>query len=148
MKQPCGGPSGFISRPHGPCGRGFSTLIRPALLPGQSEEARRARQSKSSHEAIRGKAAPRRLSGALLFRPFSWAMQEKGQGNRGRSGGGGSIYRTQFRCLRRIIQKKCNPCAGTSVTCTRSVQVSKKTCTKQQKLSPIFVDSDPSEVYN
>ena len=35
-------------------------------------------------EAIRGKAAPRRLSGALLFRPFSWAMQEKGQGNRGR----------------------------------------------------------------
>ena len=34
-------------------------------------------------EAIHGKtgSAP---SGALLFRPFSWAMQEKGQGNRGR----------------------------------------------------------------
>ena len=30
-------------------------------------------------EAIHGKT-----SGALLFRPFSWAMQEKGQGNRGR----------------------------------------------------------------
>ena len=30
------------------------------------------------------KQPPRRLSGALLFRPFSWAMQEKGQGNRGR----------------------------------------------------------------
>ena len=27
-----------------------------------------------------------RQAGALLFRPFSWAMQEKGQGNSGRWG--------------------------------------------------------------
>ena len=37
-----------------------------------------------TREMIRGKGAPRRLSGALLFRPFSWAKQEKGQGNGGR----------------------------------------------------------------
>ena len=36
-------------------------------------------------EGIRGKTGPA-PSGALLFRPFSWAMQEKGQGNRGRLG--------------------------------------------------------------
>ena len=50
-------------------------------------------------EVIHGKTGPACLcvlsharrqapSGALLFRPFSWAKQEKGQGNRGRLGVG------------------------------------------------------------
>ena len=37
-------------------------------------------------EVIHGKTGPP-PRGALLFRPFSWAQQEKGQGNRGRYGG-------------------------------------------------------------
>ncbi len=81
---------------HG-CGvGGFSTLFRPALKYRGAGFVRRAQLQVYATEKIRGKTgsapsglpAPSRArqAGALLFRPFSWAMQEKGQGNRGRLG--------------------------------------------------------------
>ena len=61
-----------------------SSVQQHASVLPVSTAGRRSLVSFLTREAIRGKAAPRRLSGALLFRPFSWAKQEKGQGNGGR----------------------------------------------------------------
>ena len=71
-----------LGRPVAECG--LSASYRSPHCPLFAAVVSRAPPQLWAPEAIRGKAAPRRLSGALLFRPFSWAMQEKGQGNRGR----------------------------------------------------------------
>ncbi len=81
--KPCGIPSRSTLRPPG-CGVvGFSTLIRPALKHLAAVFVCRAQSPVYAPSEIRGKTGPAPI-GALLFRPFSWAMQEKGQGNRGR----------------------------------------------------------------
>ena len=64
---------------------GFSALFRLAPLHEACLRVRRTDVYVTATGVIRGKTGPA-PSGALLFRPFSWAMQEKGQGNRGRLG--------------------------------------------------------------
>ena len=56
-------------------GGGFSAPIRPALWFRIAPMGRRATTLVISGEVIRGKAAPRRLSGAVLFGPFSLATE-------------------------------------------------------------------------
>ena len=65
------------------CGWGFSALFRSARASGNACRGRRAAAYILVTERVRGKAAPRRLSGALLFRPFSWAKARKRAGERG-----------------------------------------------------------------
>ena len=79
------GSSCCILRPPGGGDGGFSTLFRPALKHRGAGFVHRAQLLVYAADEIRGKTGPA-PSGALLFCPFSWAIQEKGQGNRGRSG--------------------------------------------------------------
>ncbi len=85
----------FSQRATGGVG-GFSALFRSAPLHQACLPVGRADVYVTATGVIRGKTGPApsglpapsraRQAGALLFRPFSWAMQEKGQGNRGRLG--------------------------------------------------------------
>ncbi len=66
------------SNPPGGCVGGFSALFRPAPWFRNGWKGQRAPKRVDTVEGFRGKAAPRRLSGAVLFGPFSWAYKKKG----------------------------------------------------------------------
>ena len=76
-RPPCG-PSRSISQPPGGGVGGFSAPIRSATRLWITCDLRRPSTLVDAPEAICGKAAPRRLSGAVLFGPFSLARKKKG----------------------------------------------------------------------
>ena len=68
----------FALAPHPPVvERGFSASFRPPPLPGECNIVQRAASTIFTTGEIRGKAAPRRMSGAVLFGPFSLARKKK-----------------------------------------------------------------------
>ncbi len=70
---------GFSHHPPGGGDGGFSVLIRTAQKQRESNWVLRPRSLVCATELVHGKTAPRRLSGAVLFGPFSLARKKKGR---------------------------------------------------------------------
>ena len=71
--------------------RGFSARVRLARKSGNACKGIRATALVISTKAVRGKAAPRRMSGALLFGPFSCGETRKRAREKGNLENGGEL---------------------------------------------------------